>query len=414
MDPIKTRSKSNRAAGRSRNGAMLILVAFAIVMLLVGAAFSVDLAFMFLSQEQLQVATDSAAKAAALTLAHPNDTWVPSGGAKQSAINYASYNKVGGKALTLTTSDINLGKVTYSSSGPWAFVPNGTPTTACQITSQSTVPLFFAPTLSIFSGGTSTTSYTAKCTAGSAFVRNKWCFVFDRSGSMCFDMTGTDYYFPAPIGYHPSTFPPSYNYHYPPSPYLPNATQSRIANLCIGANLFLTALTNSPGGTLQNQVAMVTFSSTGTDSPYYDSTTDCTFTSSYSGVTNKLTYYGSTDIWTSGIANAGTNLHAGLYSALKLFNSSDDGTPWNKIIIVFSDGQWNVGSDPTTLISQAASKNITIHTIGLFTNNTTMQQLAAQTGGQYFPITSTGQQAINELQAAFERLAQTIPIVLTY
>jgi hypothetical protein len=93
-----------------------------------------------------------------------------------------------------------------------------------------------------------------------------------------------------------------------------------------------------------------------------------------------------------------------------LFSSTDDGTPWNKIIIVFSDGEWNVGSDPLTLVPQMVSAGITVHTIGLLqeANNTTMQQLPAQTGGRAFLATNTA-----ELQAAFQQLAETIPVILT-
>ena len=204
MSPI-TRVKSSRASGRSRKGAMLILVAFAIVMLLVGAAFSVDLAYMFLSQQQLQIATDAAAKAAVVGLTQGDSQ----SAAKQRAINYASYNKVGGQPLTLTTSNVNLGKVTYAPGTTWAFVLNGTPTTAAQVTAQATVPLFFAPTLGIFSTAPATTSFTSKASSASAFVRNKWCFVFDRSGSMCFDMSGNDWYYPPPTGYKKDTYPGS-------------------------------------------------------------------------------------------------------------------------------------------------------------------------------------------------------------
>jgi Ca-activated chloride channel homolog len=195
---------------------------------------------------------------------------------------------------------------------------------------------------------------------------------------------------------------------YPPSFYSPDASLSRLANLRSGATVFLNALTNSPGGTSQNQVGMVTFGKVGS--------TDCSFSSSYSSVTTKLSNYISTDIWQSGIANAGTNLLDGLNDAIQLFASSDDGTPWNKIIIVFSDGNWNTGtsssqpstSNPINAVAQANSNNITIHTVGLFTNNTTMQQLASQTQGQYFYVTNSA-----DLQAAFQKLAQTIPVVLT-
>jgi Ca-activated chloride channel family protein len=382
---------------------MLILVAFAIVMLLMAAAFSVDIAYMFLSQEQIHVATDSAAKAAVTGLAQ-GDT---QSAAKQRAINYASYNKVCGQPLTISASDISLGKVAYSPSGPWVFNLNGTPTTAAQVTAQATVPLFFAPAMGLFSTTPATTSYTPRATSASAFVRNKWCFVFDRSGSMCFDMSGTDWTYPPPIGAHNYNFPHT-NYQYPPSFYSPDASLSRLANLRTGATVFLTTVTNSPGGTTQNQVGMVTFGVSGS--------TDCTFSSSYSPITNKLSGYISADIWQSGIANAGTNLLDGLNDAIQLFSSTDDGTPWNKIIIVFSDGNWNNGtsssqpssSNPINAVAQANSNNITIHTVGMFSNNTTMQQLASQTRGQYFYVTNSA-----DLQAAFQKLAQTIPVVLT-
>src|SRR5208283_5992463 len=107
--------------------------------------------------------------------------------------------------------------------------------------------------------------------------------------------------------------------------------------------------------------------------------------------------------YNDGIENGGTNLGAGLQAAINLFSSTDDGTPWNKAIIVFSDGQWNQGSDPLNLVSQATSAGIVIYTVGLLSqsNNTTMQQLPAQTGGQFFYATSGA-----ALQSAFQTLAE--------
>jgi Flp pilus assembly protein TadG len=375
---------------------MLVLVAVTLVILFVGAAFSVDMAYMFLAREQLHVSTDAAAKAAVVSLSQGGTQAT----AIQSAINYAAANKVCGSPLTITSANVSLGNVTYAANGQWAFNPAGTPKTAAQVTAQKTVSLIFATVI-----GTNTFLPSKSSTA--AFVRNKWCFVFDRSGSMCFDMSGTDWTYPPPIGYHPYNFPHT-NFWYPPSFYSPDATLSRLANLRTGANVFLTALTNSPGGTTQNKVSMVTFGTSGS--------TDCTFSSNYSSITNKLSNYISTDIWQDGIANAGTNLLDGLNDAIQLFSSTDDGTPWNKVIIVFSDGMWNDGtgtnqpssSDPLNAVPQANSNNITIHTVGMFTNNTTMQQLASQTGGQYYYVTTGA-----DLQTAFQKLAQTIPVILT-
>ncbi len=376
--------------GCSRKGAIVVLVALALVILFAAAAFSVDIAYMFLAEEQLHAATDAAAKAAVVSLSQGSDQHT----ATNTAISYAAANVVCGKPLTITADNVSLGKVAYSQSGLWSFVAAGTPTAAAQVKATVSVPLFFAPLL-----GTATFSPIKTSTA--AFVRNKWCFVFDRSGSMCFDMSGNDWNYPAPVGYYYGY--PYGRYSWWPY-YTPDATQSRLANLRTGAKTFLTTLTNAPGGTAQNQVAMITFGDSAA--------TDCTFSSNYSPITNRLNYYLSTNIWQDGIENAGTNLAAGLQAAFNLFASpsTNDGTPWNKIIIVFSDGQWNEGSDPLTLVPQATSAGITIHTVGLLqqSNNNTMQQLPAQTGGKFFYATSGAQ-----LQAAFQKLAETIPVILT-
>jgi len=211
---------------------------------------------------------------------------------------------------------------------------------------------------------------------------------------MCFDLSGTDWSYPPPTGYLSNQ--------YPKSPYYPDASLSRLGALVTGANAFLTAVTNSPTGAAENQVAMITFADSAN--------TDCTFTTTYSTIQTKLNYYLTTNIYSDGIYNGGTNLYSGLQAAINLFSSTSDGTPWNKIIIVFSDGQWNEGSDPLTLTSTAVSAGIVIHTVGLLSaaNNTTMQQLPAQTGGQFFNVTSSA-----GLTAAFQKLAETIPVILT-
>ena len=367
----------------SRKGTMLVLVAVTLVILIATAAFSVDLAYMYLAREQLHVATDAAAKAAVVVLSQGSSTTA----ATNAAIAYAGANKVCGTPLTITSSNVTLGNVTYAASGKWAFNKGGTPTIAAQVTAKPSVSLFFGRALN-------NSTFTTSRTSTAAFVRNKWCFVFDRSGSMCFDMSGTDWSFPPPTG--------QLNNKYPNSPYVPNATLSRLAALCTGANTFLSTLTSSPGGTSQNQVAMVTFSDSASN--------DCTFSSSYTAIQSKLNYYLTTNIYSDGIENGGTNLAAGIQSAINLFSSTDDGTPWNKIIIVFSDGQWNSGSDPLTLVSTANNANIVIHTVGLLSaaNNTTMQQLPAQTGGLFLYTTNGA-----SLTAAFQKLAQTIPVILT-
>ena len=76
---------------------------------------------------------------------------------------------------------------------------------------------------------------------------------------------------------------PAWPHTYPPDP-----DYSRYGNLYAGANAFLTALAASPGGTASNEVGMVTFGTSAT--------TDCSFTSDYSGITTKLGNYLNNDI----------------------------------------------------------------------------------------------------------------------
>ena len=126
------------------------------------------------------------------------------------------------------------------------------------------------------------------------------------------------------------------------------------------------------------------------------SSNDATFSTDYSTVRSKLDYYVNTDIWDDDIANGGTNMSAGLQAAIDMFSSTDDGTPWNKIIILFSDGQWNTGNDPLSggwhspsVVSQAISNHITIYTIGLLSqaNNSTMTGSLCKPGVNLYYVT---------------------------
>ena len=380
---MSSASRGEHRPQNGRRGAMVVLVVLVLVLFFMAAAFSVNVAYMMLAAEQLHAATDAAAKAAVVSLSQGSNQTT----AINNAISYAAKNAVCGAPCTITAANVTLGSVSYSASGTWAFNAGGTPTSAAQVSGSLSLPLFFAPVLGI-------ATCTPAKTSTSAFVRNKWCLVFDHSGSMCFDMSGTDWSYPPPIGYHADW--------YPPSPYYPDPSLSRLANLNAGATIFLNALTNSPGGSAQNVVGMISFADAAT--------TNCAFTSTYSNITTQLNYYITTNIYNDGIYDGGTDLSAGLQAALNLFTSSADGTPWNQVIIVFSDGEWNEGANPLTLVPQLVSAGITVHTIGLLQegNNTTMQQLAAQTGGQFFYATNSA-----TLQAACQQLAETIPVILT-
>jgi hypothetical protein len=349
------------------------------------AAFSVDLGYMFMANEQLHVTTDVSAKAAVIALSQGSSPQT----AVTAAINCAASNTVCGSPLAIGSPNVTLGTVVHVANAAyyWTFVPGGTPPSAAQVTATVPVPLFFAPVLN-------TNTFSAARTSTAAFVRNKWCFVIDRSGSMCWDLSGVD-----------DSYPPGTKS--PPANQPPNPVGSRWAALEAAVQAFVSV---ASAAAVTNEAGLATFATTAT--------ADCPISANYAPIITALTNYGNNQM------TGNTNLAAGLSTAINLFASSDDGTPWNKVIIVFSDGQWNTGSDPLgtnpNLILQATNAGITIHTVGLqlaqqdptdpnFKNyQTTMHDLATRTGGMVLTANDA-----SSLITVFRRLAETIPVILT-
>ena len=330
-------------------------------------------------------------------------------GARSQASTVFGLNHICGQSLTLSNSEIVLGHVEYNSSTKkWDFynTPSGNKYMAAQVTKQAPVSLFFGKVLGA-------SQFNPSGHSEAAFVRNKWCLVFDRSGSMSYDMSGNDGQYPTgpkqvtqwvwqkingQWQYVQQTVTITYTWtgNDPPHPSL-----SRWSQLITATEMFLDIVATSP---VENRIGLVTFGTyADTDS------TSITFGTDYTPINSRLTAIGQNPLKENGSIST-TNLKAGLQEAINLFQETDDLTPWNKIIVVESDGLWNTGGDPTTLIPAIQAAGITVHTIGLLSeaDNSVMHQLAAQTGGQCLMANNA-----DELNAAFTRLTQTIPVILT-
>jgi len=202
--------------------------------------------------------------------------------------------------------------------------------------------------------------------------------------------------------------------------------------LSVAANTFLNALTSS---TVQTPVALITWGSdtnnssskdvynkyhtyTGatlntnaTTTSYSAYTVDSTFVTSYTAIRSAISTKSSKSML------GGTDMNTGLQQAVNLFASTEDGLPWNKIIILFSDGCANVGDNPVTHAAvNAAAANIVVHTVGFLLNASdsamgepTLQAISTATGGRHFRATDGA-----SLQSAFEELARTLPVILTH
>lgn len=428
--------KRHRPCPRSRKGAMLVLVAVALVILLAAAAFSVDVAYMHLVREELRIATDAAAKAAVtkLSLGGTEDE------ARSLAVTIASKNRVAGKALTIDAANVQLGCSTYATGSRWAFTKDATPLTAASVTvnmagntTPGTVNLFFGRLF-----GTSTFSPTRTSTA--AFVRNKVCLCFDRSRSMTFDLSGINERWPTSSSGWPTGVPSSagavkigkttydFRWLYPP------CNNSRWYHLANGANTFLDVLDElRASNAMVTQVALLTWGSSYDNSNSKDvnnkyhtytgrtlntSSSRTTFTAYDTNASFVTTYatIRSTIAAKKGVTMlGGTDMNAGLQEAVDLFESTKDGLRWNKIIILFSDGCYTTTNPVNSAAVSAANADIIVHTVGFLLNNEdssigepTLKGIANATGGRYFKATDGA-----SLKKSFEDLARTLPVILT-
>ncbi len=395
-----------RSRQSKRRGAAMVLIAAMIFVFVAVAAITVDYSYIQLVRTELRAATDAAAKAGAEALARTDDL----DAAKAAAVQYAAANNVGGKPFLISTSDVELGKVSPQGSGKWTFSTGGTPN-AVRVNARTggsyangSIPLFFSRVL-----GPSSFTPSHVATAGQQEV--EVCLCLDRSGSMLFDMSGTDYEYPSN---NPNLSPFTawgtvwQNHLSPPHP-----TASRWAVLRDAVNVFLdeAGKFNPPPRT-----SLVTWGSAYTmpiaPSTFFpDSSTDVALPSSGSFVwnTNKASIQSAISGRNVRPMMGGTNMSAGMESAIASLRGANSSLYTSKVIILLTDGQWNAGRDPVSVAYEARGYGITIHTVSMLTSTqTTLQSIANITGGKYISTTNQAQ-----LRAAFEELAHSLPVVLT-
>jgi Ca-activated chloride channel homolog len=389
-----------------RRGAAFVLIAICMFAFVVVAAMTVDFSYMQLVQSELRVATDAAAKAGAEALARTEDV----GLAKAAAVQYAAANRVGGKPFIISTNDVELGRVSPQGTGRWTFTSGGTPN-AVRINaktggsaSHSAIPMFFGRVLGV-------NSFTPSQTATAGQQEVEVCLCLDRSGSMLFDMSGTDWVYP-PNNPNLSTFTAwgtTWQNHLSP----PHPTASRWAVLRDAVDVFLTEAGkfNPPPRT-----SLVTWGSDYTmpiapSTVYSSSTTDVSLpsTSNADWNANKVQIQNAITHLNNQPMMGGTNLSSGLDRAVSVLKGNNSSLYTNKVIILLTDGQWNSGRDPVLAAYDARGQGITVHTVSMLTSSqSALQSVATITGGKYI---STSNQA--QLRAAFEELAHSLPVVIT-
>ena len=374
---------------RTRRGTALILVVVMIGVFLIIAAASINVAYMQLTRSELRAATDAAARAGAEALARTDS---PSQ-AIQRAIDIAATNKVAGQSLVLDASDISIGHATQKgNSGKWTFHENQTPYSSIRVSSDISSPL-------LMSGVTGRSTFQPDVVSTAAFSVNEICLVIDRSHSMCFDLSGTDFSYPTgtPIA--------------PPDPviYPPNATGSRWASLEAAVNVFLASITSANA---TQRLALVTWGSEITLASYEGGLTgrefpasvvDSPLTTDHSVIQGKILARG------DDVMLGGTHMSAGIDMAVEVLTGPDSHNYATKIMVLMTDGKWNMGTNPKQSALDAKKANITIYTVTFLdtADQTDMQQVAKTTGGQHYHASNQA-----ELEDAFRDIARHLPVVL--
>jgi hypothetical protein len=361
---------------------MLVFVAVCLPLLIIMAAFAVDVAWMQLARTELRTATDSAARAGAKELSLKQDTTA----ARTKAKAAAARNLIAGQPLVLADADIQVGKSVQAGTGRFRFTDGGAKPNAVRVSGKRTSDSKSGPIDLVLSKVLGVDIFEPVEFAASTQLDRDICLVVDRSGSMMWTLTGGSSY---PKGTKACD--------------KPHPTQSRWGALATSVDAFLTEL----AATVQDErVALVSYSSNTTEcgNKYKISQIDSELVADYDTIRTKMTKLGDKPV------KGSTAISAGLDDGIKALTGSKIRPFAVKTIILMTDGIHNLGPEPILSAKKAATKDITIHTI-TFSDDADikrMEAVAAAANGKHFHATSQA-----ELVKIFKEIAATLPVLTT-
>ena len=316
-----------------RRGAIAVLACVLLVVLLMGAAVSIDLAYMQFTRSQLRAATDAAARAGGEALSRTDDITL----ARTAAKNAALQNVVAGQALTLADNQIVFGNAVVNQHGRYSFAAGVEPFNGVQVVgdrSQNSaageVELFFGKLL----GTTSFAPSLASTVVKGDFVERDFAVVVDRSGSMR-----------SPAGNR----------------------QSKWQALRSALNGFFRALDETRD---DEMVGLASYA-----------------TNSRLDQWLQLDYAETQSILANIRVRGWTNIYAGINDGRRILNDTTRQRPdAKKILAIMTDGKHNRGSEPILAANLAAQENIEIYTItfGNSADIPRMRAIANATGGKHY------------------------------
>ena len=375
----------------TRRGAIVVVVVFTAIAVCCIAALAINVAYIELTKTEMRMAADAAAKASVTTLGHTQNLDL----ASQAAINVALRHQVANLPLNLTPANLEFGRsVKVGSRFEFQpLSPNADTETINAVRITATLGSTGRQVLA-FPNLLSAQRFHLSTQVSAAKIDHDICLVVDRSSSMAWDLSNQDFSYPGEL----NSLPKLQNFITPP-----HATLSRWAALKSSIDLFLDLLRRNP---FEPKVSLVSYASNYDfgDHSVSVSNLDQPLTLSYATISNSLDHYKTVPLM------GATNITAGLTTGINHLNDPRfRRVTAQKSIILFSDGLFTEGPDPSSMISIAKDSNITIYTVSFSSqaNQGLMANIARQTHGQHFHANTA-----EELRQAFRRIAETLPTVL--
>ncbi len=387
MPMVVSRNRLRR--NPAHRGAIAPLLAISLPALLILIGFAVNLAYMELVRGQLRIACDSAAKAALVQYGSSQSQTT----ARTFAAAVAANNLVANQALSFASSNISFGNSTKSGTG-YVYTSGGTPTNSVRVTRSVSPALLLAAFLPVGSFSTSQTSTVTR-------ISHDVVLVLDRSASMAFDQSSSEFVFPPDISSQGTMIQ---SYYTPPS-----LTNSRWAALSSAVASFVATL---QARNLDVHVSLVTFSETFSFGSYsaVEASLDVPLTADLTKITSKMNY------WNKQVLLGDTNISAGLTLAQTQLTGALARTVADRTIILFTDGVPTTGNLDIPTVVQGLNQNsqIVTHVItfggeaSMGNPQATMQSAAQAGNGMYFSAPDAA-----TLQQAFQTIADSLPAVYT-
>lgn len=361
-----------------RAGVIIPLFAIMLPVVLILAAFAINIAYLQLNRTEMAIAADAASRAASREFLTTNSQT----SAIAAARTATNRNMVGGSPLLLSDTDIVFGESSRDDlKSRYSFSANGKNPNAVEVTARRDSGSLSGPvTLPLplfFSSPTINASQTSRANQ----IELDISLVIDRSGSMAYASNEPAVYPPIP-----KAAPKNWS----SGDVAPNP--SRWRDVVAAVDVFLTEMDNSPAN---EWIALTTYN--------HESTLDQTLTKHHKKITAAL------DSYTKRFDLGSTNIEDGITCGVEA--SITHSRPFAaKVMIVLTDGIDTTKSDPIGGAKLATAHDIMIFAITFSdeADQATMKQVAAVGHGKHYHASNA-----SDLKQILQDIARQLPILIS-